>query len=238
MSAEESKHTTHHAREEVKHQEGVQYMPMGESTSKETFEQEEGHYDNDGFYILNNGGFYDPWGYHFDKDGYDEYGGYYDDDGYYVPGEQYMQEYYQNYNLGDYHDKYADEDLEGEEITYPYNEDDAIYMEHIAPALKSLKSGQKYVVKIENVYHIANESNVEKFLRKNVKDLKFSKILIERNSRGKSKGICWFASDDLNSINGVLKLHHAVIYFVSLLILLSIDLSRPKTKNILNGICI
>ena len=44
----------------------------------------EGKFDEDGFYILADGDFYDPLGYYFDKQGYDETGGHYDDDGYYV----------------------------------------------------------------------------------------------------------------------------------------------------------
>jgi hypothetical protein len=79
MSTEESKHITYEAREEVKREEGVDYKPMGTPIEKEEVEQEKGHYDEDDFYILDDGGFYDPWGYKFDNDGYDEYEGYYDD---------------------------------------------------------------------------------------------------------------------------------------------------------------
>lgn len=45
----------------------------------------EGKFDDDGFYLLKDGDFYDPLGYYFDKQGYDETGGRYDDAGYYVP---------------------------------------------------------------------------------------------------------------------------------------------------------
>lgn len=45
----------------------------------------DGTFDEDGFYILKEGDFYDPLGYYFDKDGYDESGGRYDDDGFYIP---------------------------------------------------------------------------------------------------------------------------------------------------------
>jgi hypothetical protein len=38
-----------------------------------------GEFDEDGFYILKGGDFYDPLGYYFDKDGFDENGGSYDD---------------------------------------------------------------------------------------------------------------------------------------------------------------
>jgi len=44
-----------------------------------------GAFDEDGFYILKDGDFYDPLGYYFDKHGFDEHGGRYDDQGYYIP---------------------------------------------------------------------------------------------------------------------------------------------------------
>ena len=50
-------------------------------------EQQDGYYDEDGFYILADGSFYDPDGYYFDKDGYNNLGGYYDEKTFkYVPG--------------------------------------------------------------------------------------------------------------------------------------------------------
>ena len=45
----------------------------------------DGTFDEDGFYILKDGDFYDPLGYYFDKDGFDETGGRYDDEGFYIP---------------------------------------------------------------------------------------------------------------------------------------------------------
>jgi hypothetical protein len=38
-----------------------------------------GKYDDDGFYIFEEGGFLDPHGVYFDKDGFDVNGGQYDD---------------------------------------------------------------------------------------------------------------------------------------------------------------
>ena len=49
--------------------------------TKEEIEALEGKYDDDGFYILNKGDFFDPEGYYFDHQGYDGIGGYYDDAG-------------------------------------------------------------------------------------------------------------------------------------------------------------
>lgn len=39
----------------------------------------EGEYDNDGFYILKDGDFYDAEGYYFDKNGFDSQGGRYNE---------------------------------------------------------------------------------------------------------------------------------------------------------------
>jgi hypothetical protein len=54
--------------------------------TKEEIEKQTGKYDEDGFYILEAGGFFDPNGYFFDKDGFDASGGKYNEEGVYVPG--------------------------------------------------------------------------------------------------------------------------------------------------------
>lgn len=54
---------------------------MGEVVPRDDINDKKGVYDAEGFYILEDGSFYDTWGYYFDAEGYDEYGGYYDDDG-------------------------------------------------------------------------------------------------------------------------------------------------------------
>jgi hypothetical protein len=58
---------------------------MVESTkkTKEEFEKLPGKYDNDNFYILEDGGFYDEQGYFFNKWGFDAEGGHYNDEGAY-----------------------------------------------------------------------------------------------------------------------------------------------------------
>jgi hypothetical protein len=53
---------------------------------KDEIEKQAGKYDEDGFYILEAGDFFDPNGYYFDKEGFDASGGSYDDQGVYVPG--------------------------------------------------------------------------------------------------------------------------------------------------------
>lgn len=58
---------------------------MVESTkkTKEEIEKLPGKYDDDKFYILEDGSFYDEKGYYFNKWGFDAEGGHYDDDGVY-----------------------------------------------------------------------------------------------------------------------------------------------------------
>ena len=63
----------------------VEQSAMTSKLSKNEIEQLKGQYDSDGFYLLDDGGFYDPLGYYFDKDGLDKYGGRYDESGLYVP---------------------------------------------------------------------------------------------------------------------------------------------------------
>lgn len=89
---------------------------------------QEGYYDDDGFFILPNGECIDPYGYQFDDEGYDEFGGYYDDDGYYVPGEGYEEEYYGKYEV----QSYIPETLEQEAERL------APFTEHVSPAIEWL----------------------------------------------------------------------------------------------------
>ena len=60
---------------------------MSGRLSKKEIEKLDGKYDEDGFYMLKDGAFYDTYGVFFDKDGYDEVGGFYDEEGYYVKPE-------------------------------------------------------------------------------------------------------------------------------------------------------
>jgi len=51
-------------------------------------EKLEGHYDKDGFYLLDAGGFYDMEGFHYDENGIDAIGGFYDSSGVYIAPKQ------------------------------------------------------------------------------------------------------------------------------------------------------
>lgn len=57
---------------------------MPKRYTKEEIQAFAGKYDDDGFYILDEGGFFDPEGYKFTKEGFDGIGGYYDEQGQYV----------------------------------------------------------------------------------------------------------------------------------------------------------
>lgn len=58
-----------------------QQTQMPKQHTKEEIEMKEGKYDDDGFFILPGGDFFDPEGFYFDVQGYDGIGGYYDEAG-------------------------------------------------------------------------------------------------------------------------------------------------------------
>lgn len=58
-------------------------MKLTKLSNKE-IEKLPGSYDNDGFYLLDEGGFYDPEGFYYDKNGIDAIGGFYDNSGVYI----------------------------------------------------------------------------------------------------------------------------------------------------------
>lgn len=53
--------------------------------TKQEIEKLAGKYDEDGFYLLKDGGYYDPLGWYFDAKGLDAEGGRYSDAGVYIP---------------------------------------------------------------------------------------------------------------------------------------------------------
>lgn len=59
-------------------------MPPPKKYSKEEIESKNGKFDQDGFYMLSGGDFFDPEGYYFNKLGFDEFGGFYDKNGDYL----------------------------------------------------------------------------------------------------------------------------------------------------------
>ena len=190
---EVSKHKTHEASEEQtnQRQENVAYKPMGEAHGKFEIEEEKGEYDEDGFYILESGAFYDPDGYYFDEEGYDEYGGFYDDSGYYVPGQAYAKEYYENAFNAE-RDEFGEE-LEEEtgETEEPDEEEKATIEEElnmiVAPAVAHLKStgAPKPVdLKISNLLERMGDQDLEKFLKKDFPELKYSQLLVRKDKSG------------------------------------------------------
>ena len=83
----------------------VKAVPRVRKFSRQEIENRPGKYDQDNFYMLPGGDFFDPQGYYFDKKGYDQLGGHYDTvTGQYIPGTEYahlsMQKN-QSYHAGD-----------------------------------------------------------------------------------------------------------------------------------------
>ena len=119
--------------------------------SKKEIESHTGKYDKDGFYILNDGDFFDPYGYYFDENGMDEVGGFYSDEtGEYVkPWEYENLEGYEDYyeELCGSDSEYDEENPEktiavlGQVDEYNIPEDEAnrgVRLEHCIPAIKWL----------------------------------------------------------------------------------------------------
>jgi len=167
---------------------------MGTPITKEEVEaHEKGNYDEDGFFILEDGGFYDPWGYYFNPNGEDEFGGYYNDQGYYIPGKDYEKDYYAGYygvSKEDFdvdYQGYVDEEDE-EEKEDPHTAVDADrdtqyeYEEHVFSAIKWLKEqaaaepGKKYVIQIEGVSENTTNSSIVKFITEKIPQIKYDKI--------------------------------------------------------------
>lgn len=160
---------------------------MPKKHTKEEIEVNEGNYDDDGFYILPGGDFFDPEGYYFDTKGYDGIGGFYDDNGQYVPppglkdadtnvfqydAQQEYEEYADYYDelMGDSDEDEAGLDLDNEEINQ------GVKKEHILPVIEWLKEqpeGKKHVVKIVNLPRQANEAMISKMINKKIKNLVF-----------------------------------------------------------------
>ena len=111
-----------------------------------------GKYDEDGFFILEEGGFYDPEGFYFDKSGFDGIGGYYDEAGQYVapPGLkdaiagtfQYAAQDDQDIEYADYYEELmGGESDEGEDDggIDQAEIDSNVKKEHIFPVIEWLK---------------------------------------------------------------------------------------------------
>ena len=122
---------------------------MPHQHNKEEIEANEGKYDDDGFYILPGGDFFDPEGFYFDKQGYDGIGGFYDEAGAYIspPGLkdanagtfQYDDQYAE---YADYYDELMGDSEDEEDDTTNIKEqeiDEGVKKEHILPVLEWLK---------------------------------------------------------------------------------------------------
>lgn len=134
-------------------------LPKTEEEQKKYPGYAEGKLDEQGFYVLPDGSFFDPDGYYFDQEGYDEFGGYYDDDLYYVPGEEYEEQYYEDLKvkLDDEEKRIIEESLDADMPVeeHKYEEEAIKYhiIEHVAPALKWLQEqpDKKFVIQIKNI---------------------------------------------------------------------------------------
>lgn len=209
---------------------GAVYDENGLRTySKQEREQHPGKYDDDGFYLLDDGGFFDDLGYFFDKDGFNEIGGFYDPGhGNYISPNDFDEDY--NKRLEEYYDELCisddESDKEGEnaqDIQEEYGLTEAeikngIKREHCLPVLAWLSeqpSDQTHVVKISNIPRQATEDMLRRKLQKTVKNFTIEKLVIEKDknqARG-NLGVAWVSSNDQVTLKQLIKMH----YYVSLL---------------------
>lgn len=188
--------------------------------SKEEIQQRPGHYDNDGFYLLDAGGFFDDHGYLFDKDGFNSIGGFYDpENGEYISPNDFDSDY--NAKLEEYYDELCtdseEEDETGEEsfkadvkehAWLNLTEDDfknGLIREHCLPVLKWLSeqpSDQMHVVKICNIPRKATQDMLLKKIQKLVKGLSYDKLTVEmdKKSAHNNIGVAYISSNSQETL--------------------------------------
>lgn len=169
--------------------------------SKIAIEAQEGAYDEDGFFILANGCFYDPHGFFFDKDGIDEAGGTYDNEGYYISPEHFDHDDF------DYGDEEGQDDDQFER--------QAILQEHIVPGivhasiLLEKNPEAPMMVKISGIPNdtLKTENDfVTKVLKRRIANFKAEKILLKGSKQSQTQ-VCYIVSKDKASINSMLRMH-------------------------------
>jgi len=112
--------------------------------SVEEIEAKKGHYDDDGFYILDEGGFFDDHGYFFNKDGFNSVFGFYDPGtGEYINPADFDPDYIEALKfyfteLGFDSDEEEGSDQEVEEYDYEFT-NNAVKIEHCVPAIRWLE---------------------------------------------------------------------------------------------------
>lgn len=138
----------------------IYYQPMGKKLTKEEMKQlvdkNEGKFDDDGFYILPDGSFYDKQGYIFDAEGYDEHGGYIEN-GKYYPGQGQEDEYYDRY----------EEQNNRKETLKQEAERLAPFMEHVIPAIDWVNQqaeGSKLTVQFKNIPISVKQNRLKSYL--------------------------------------------------------------------------
>ena len=200
---------------------------MPKQHTKEELEGHEGKYDEDGFYLLPGGDFFDPEGFYFDKQGYDGIGGYYDTAGQYVPPEGVKDANAGTFQYDDQYIEYAD--YYDELMGYSVDEDDddgedqaqmeteinqGVRKEHILPVLEWLKEqpqGKTHVIKIANLPRQANENMIKNMIQKKIKNLQFDKFSLEKDAKERqNSGLAYISTNDDGSIKQLLNMHYSV----------------------------
>ena len=184
--------------------------------SRKHIESQHGHYDNDGFYLLQDGDFYDAHGFYFNKDGFNDQGGFYDPgSGEYVdPNDTGAADYYEEL-CGASQDSDSGDDGVVDEYNIPEEEaNKGIRREHCMPVLQWLGEQPKdkmHVVKLLNIPRQATENMLLKWLNKKIKGFKHDKLVLEQSSEKKgNNGVVWISTEDQLTVRQLIKLHYHV----------------------------
>lgn len=176
-----------------------------EEEMKKIIEENGGGYDEQGFYVLPNGSFYDPYGYYFDEEGYDEMGGYYQE-GRYYPGEGHEDEYYNRFE----EENNIPETLEEEASRI------APFLEHVIPAIDWVQKQPeetKFTVQFRNVPSLVGEKRLKSYLDAIIDNLdEKGKFVFVKSKDPKKPNTGYFVTTDKVLVAKLLKQHMKEIY--------------------------
>lgn len=84
------------------------------------------------------------------------------------------------------------------------------FTESVLAWLSTKPADKLFVLKILNVNIHAKDQQLLNFFKKKAKDLKYTKLILEKDKKGLNTGLAWFSTDNKESLIEVVKLHNAV----------------------------
>lgn len=91
---------------------------------------------------------------------------------------------------------------------------DPEWLEHVLPVIQEIEGEPKdkvRVIKISNIPRKANQTLLLNMLKRNIKEFKYDKIVIEQDKYfNLNKGHAFISTNDFSSVKGLLRLHSKV----------------------------